>query len=78
MAPCRLAQGPTMRTETPPQIRLKDYRPSNYLIDTVHLDVTLDPTRTRVLSRLQMRPNPQTKGKHGRGQHQRQRLGAWH
>src|SRR5690606_26195632 len=30
-----------------------------YLIDTVDLDFVLDPTRTRVLSRLEMRPNPQ-------------------
>ncbi len=54
-----------MRTETPPMIRLKDYRPSNYLIDTVHLDVVLDATRTRVRSKLHMRPNPGYAGKPG-------------
>ena len=54
-----------MRTETPPQIRLKDYKPPNYLIDTVHLDVVLDATRTRVTSKLALRPNPDVKGKPG-------------
>ncbi len=52
-----------MRTETPIHVRLKDYRPSSYLIDTVHLDVTLDATQTRVVSRLQVRPNPNGKAK---------------
>jgi aminopeptidase N len=54
-----------MRTDTPQMIRLKDYRPSNYLIDTVHLDVSLDPTRTRVTSKLKLRPNPAHAGKPG-------------
>jgi aminopeptidase N len=54
-----------MRTDTPQIIRLKDYRPSNYLIDTVHLDVALDPTRTRITSKLKMRPNPAHTGKAG-------------
>jgi aminopeptidase N len=54
-----------MRTDTPPMIRLKDYRPSNYLIDTVHLTVVLDATRTRVTSKLKLRPNPAYKGKLG-------------
>ncbi len=54
-----------MRTDTPQMIRLKDYRPSNYLIDTVHLDVALDPTHTRVASKLKMRPNPAHTGKAG-------------
>ncbi len=47
-----------MKTETPRPIRLQDYRPPAYLIDTVNLDVTLDPTRTRVYARLDVRPNP--------------------
>ena len=54
-----------MRTDTPVQIRLKDYRPSNYLIDTVHLDVALHPTRTKTVARLAMRPNPAHKGRLG-------------
>ncbi len=47
-----------MKPETPRPIRLKDYKPPAFLIDTVHLDVTLDPTRTRVRSRLKMKRNP--------------------
>ena len=34
-----------MRTETPPTIRLKDYKPSDYLIDDVSLDVSLAANR---------------------------------
>src|SRR5262249_7007010 len=48
----------SMKNETPRPIRLKDYKPSSFLIDTVALDVSLDPARTRVKSRLKMRPNP--------------------
>ncbi|MEH3148509.1 MAG: aminopeptidase N [Methylobacterium frigidaeris] len=47
-----------MRTETPPVIRLADYRPSDYLIDRVELDVRLHPTETRVTATLALRPNP--------------------
>jgi aminopeptidase N len=47
-----------MKTDTPRQILLKDYRPPNFLIDAVDLDVSLHPTRTRVRSRLKLRPNP--------------------
>jgi aminopeptidase N len=47
-----------MRTETAPVIRLEDYRPSDFLIDRVELDVTLDPTATRVTASLAIRPNP--------------------
>jgi len=47
-----------MKTDVPRPIRLKDYRPTDYLIDTVVLDFKLDPTRTRVFSRLALRPNP--------------------
>ncbi len=47
-----------MRTDTPQAILLKDYRPPAYLIDTVHLDVSLDPHATRVRSKLKMRRNP--------------------
>jgi len=54
-----------MRTETPLPILLKSYKPSNYLIETVELDVTLVPTRTKVVSRLAMRPNPKHEGKLG-------------
>lgn len=47
-----------MKTDTPRPILLKDYRPPGYLVDTIGLDVSLHPTRTRVRSRLKLRPNP--------------------
>ncbi|MEE7456748.1 aminopeptidase N [Methylorubrum populi] len=47
-----------MRTETPPIVRLEDYRPSDHLIDRVDLDVRLDPRDTRVCATLSLRPNP--------------------
>ncbi|NNJ77019.1 MAG: aminopeptidase N, partial [Anderseniella sp.] len=50
-----------MRTETPPTIRLKDYKPSDYLIDHVSLVVALEPAATSVVSVLKMRPNPASK-----------------
>ncbi|MBX9932783.1 MAG: aminopeptidase N [Methylobacterium sp.] len=48
-----------MRTDTPSPIRLEDYRPSDFLIDRVSLDVALHPTETRVLAVLSLRPNPE-------------------
>jgi aminopeptidase N len=39
-------------------VRLADYRPTDYLIDSVHLDISLNPIATRVISRLSLRPNP--------------------
>ncbi|CAO4155913.1 aminopeptidase N [Methylorubrum aminovorans] len=47
-----------MRTETPPTVRLDEYRPSDHLIDRVELDVRLDPRDTRVTATLALRPNP--------------------
>jgi aminopeptidase N len=38
-------------------VRLSDYRAPDFLIDTVALDVRLDPTATRVTARLAIRPN---------------------
>ena len=64
-----------MKTDTPRPILLKDYRPSNYLIDTVNLDVALHPTRTRVRSRLKVRANP-VRGKARRAQARRRAAGA--
>ncbi|HEY7549645.1 MAG TPA: M1 family aminopeptidase, partial [Hyphomicrobiaceae bacterium] len=46
-----------MKTDTPRPILLKDYRPPSYLIERVSLDVSLHRTRTRVRSRLKVRPN---------------------
>jgi aminopeptidase N len=48
-----------MRTEQAVPIRLADYRPPDWLVETVDLDVALDPTRTRVRARLRLKPNPQ-------------------
>ena len=55
-----------MKTENSPQIRLKDYQPSAYLIDQVNLRVNLSQQRTAVRSTLQMRPNPGSEDKSGR------------
>jgi aminopeptidase N len=48
-----------MRTESAPIVRLEDYRPSDYLIDRVDLDVRLHPEDTRVTAILALRPNPE-------------------
>jgi aminopeptidase N len=52
-----------MRTDVAQPIRLADYLPPDYLIDTVDLDVRLNAHATRVVSRLLVRPNP--KGRPG-------------
>ncbi|MEP3430354.1 MAG: aminopeptidase N [Roseibium sp.] len=41
-----------MRSETAPAIRLEEYTPPAYRIETVHLDVFLDPAATRVTAKL--------------------------
>jgi aminopeptidase N len=46
-----------MRTEEPRPIRLRDYRPPDWLIETVELDVSLDPAATTVRSKLRLKPN---------------------
>jgi aminopeptidase N len=46
-----------MRTEEPRPVRLKDYRPPDWLIETVDLDVLLDPTATVVRAKLRLKPN---------------------
>ncbi|MFL9823354.1 aminopeptidase N [Rhodoplanes sp. SY1] len=51
-----------MRTEHARPIRLSDYRPPDWLVDTVHLDVALHPSRTRIKARLALRPNPAARG----------------
>ena len=48
-----------MRTDTAQPIRLQDYRPPDWLVDTVHLDVALHPTQAKVRATLALRPNPQ-------------------
>ena len=47
-----------MRTDTPGVTRLEDYRPSDYLIDTIDLDIRLHPSATQVTAVLQVRANP--------------------
>jgi aminopeptidase N len=47
-----------MRTSVGQPIRLADYRPPDYFIDMVELDVSLDIHATRVVSTLSLRPNP--------------------
>ncbi len=49
-----------MRTDTAQPIRLKDYRPPDWLVDTVVLDVSLHPTQTKVRSTLALKPNPKS------------------
>src|SRR5579884_3729159 len=46
-----------MRTEEPRPVRLQDYRPPDWLIDTVDLDVSLDPHATTVRAKLKLSPN---------------------
>jgi len=48
-----------MRTEQGVPIHLADYRPPDWLVETVDLDVSLDATRTKVRSRLKLKPNPE-------------------
>ncbi|MGE0853504.1 MAG: aminopeptidase N [Hyphomicrobiaceae bacterium] len=54
-----------MKTDTPRPILLKNYRPPNYLIYAVILDVSLHPTRTRVRAKLQIKRNPAYPGNPG-------------
>ena len=48
-----------MRTDTAQPIRLKDYRPPDWLVDTVSLAFSLHPTQTKVRATLALKPNPQ-------------------
>jgi len=49
-----------MRSETAPAIRLEDYQPPAYRIDTVHLTIDLDPTATQVTAALKVHRQPDT------------------
>src|SRR5476651_589398 len=49
-----------MRTDTAQPIRLKDYRPPDWLVETVALDVSLHPTQSKVRATLALKPNPQS------------------
>jgi len=48
-----------MRTDIDQPIRLKDYRPPDWLVETVSLDVSLHPTQSKVRATLALKPNPQ-------------------
>jgi aminopeptidase N len=47
-----------MRTEQARPVRLENYRPPDWLVETVALDIALHPTRSRVRSTLTLKPNP--------------------
>src|SRR6186997_3452429 len=47
-----------MRTDTAQPIRLQDYRPPEWLVDRVSLDVSLHPTNATVRATLSLQPNP--------------------
>ena len=49
-----------MRTEQARPIRLEDYSPPDWLVETVELDVSLHPTSARVRATLALKPNPQS------------------
>jgi aminopeptidase N len=50
-----------MKSENPKPVLLADYRPPEFLIDTVDLNIVLAPTETRVTSKLSIRRNPQSR-----------------
>ena len=47
-----------MRTEETRPVRLSEYRPPDWLVETVDLDVKLHPTQTPVRATLKLKPNP--------------------
>ena len=48
-----------MRTDTAQPIRLKDYRPPDWLVETVSLNFSLHPMQTKVRATLALKPNPE-------------------
>src|SRR5215470_8046627 len=47
-----------MRTDQDQPVRLADYQPPNWLVETVELDVVLHATAARVRAKLTLKPNP--------------------
>ena len=47
-----------MKDAAPQPVYLSDYTPFGYLVEDVHLTFRLDPDRTRVISRIRFRPDP--------------------
>ncbi len=54
-----------MNKKAPETIYLKNYKPSDYIIETVKLDISLHATETIVKSKLRIKPNPAIEGKLG-------------
>src|SRR5712691_9844088 len=46
-----------MRTDQDQPVRLADYQPPAWLVDTVELDVVLHASATRVRARVKLKPN---------------------
>src|SRR5437764_3761718 len=46
-----------MRTEEGRTVRIEDYRPPDWLVETVELELALNPTATRVRATLTVKPN---------------------
>jgi aminopeptidase N len=49
-----------MRTDIAQPIRLKDYRPPDWLVGTVSLDISLHATQTKIRATLSLKPNPKS------------------
>jgi aminopeptidase N len=49
-----------MRTEQARPVRLEDYRPPDWLVETVELGVSLHPNAARVRATLALKPNPES------------------
>lgn len=47
-----------MRHADPTPVLLADYRPPDWLVDEVHLDISLHPSATRAVAKLSLRRNP--------------------
>lgn len=53
----------SMRTDTPQAIYRKNYTPPSFLVETVEMGLDLDPSATRVATRLVLKRNPAGKDK---------------
>ena len=53
---------PALKDAPPQSVRLADYRPPAFLIDTVELDIHLAGNRTRAIATLALRRNPAAAG----------------
>ena len=50
-----IQKGPFMRTETPVQVKLTDYTPYPFAIDQVEMTFDLEPSATKVRTKMQVR-----------------------